>query len=175
MGSSLQEQLLKAGLVNKSKAQQAKKQVRKKKRSKKPGQRDTVADAVAKAQEDKAARDRELNRQREIKQESKARKVLLKQFMEKSMLNNPSAEEAYNFVHGKNVKRLYVTAKQRDQLGEAKLAIAFVAERYYLVSADVVPKIKDMSPDAFIFLPEAEKKDGDDPYADFEVPDDLMW
>ncbi len=175
MGSSLQEQLLKAGLVNKSKVQQAKKQIRKKKRDTNPAQRDTVADAVAKAEQDKLARDRELNRQKEIKQAAKARKALLKQFIEQNMLNAPAAEIAYNFVHGSAVKRVYVTAKQRDALGAGKLALVCLADRYYLVAAEVTGKIADMGPDTFIFVQAQESADTDDPYADYQVPDDLMW
>ena len=176
MGNSLQEQLLKAGLVNKSKAQQAKKQIRKKKRSKGPAaQRDSVADAVSRAQADKEARDRELNRQKHIKEAAKARKLLLKQYVEKNRLNDPVAEEPYNFVHGGSIKRLRVNAKQRDQLGAGKLAIVQVVERYYLVATDVSKKVLDMAPDTFVFIPEQEKPAEDDPYADYQVPDDLMW
>jgi hypothetical protein len=174
MGNSLQEQLLKAGLVNKSKVQQAKKQTRKKKRSQ--GKRpDAVAQAVAQAQAEKEARDRELNRQRDIKQAAKARKVLLKQFVEQNMLNDRSAEEPYNFVHGSSVKRLYVNPKQRARLGAGELAIAWVVDRYYLLEVETARKMLDMAPGTFVFIPEEEKPAEDDPYADYQVPDDLMW
>jgi len=167
--------LLKAGLVNKSKAQQAKKQVRKKKRNPNANKRDTVADAVAKVQAEKMARDRELNRQKEIKQAAKARKDLLRQFLEKNMLNDPGAETPYNFVHGNSVKRIYVNDKQRLGLGEGKLAIVFFAERYFLVEAALTEKVRDMSPDCFVFVQQPDAGDEDDPYAEFQVPDDLMW
>jgi uncharacterized protein YaiL (DUF2058 family) len=176
MGNSLQEQLLKAGLVNKSKAQQAKKQIRKKKRSQgKVAQRDSVADAVSRAQAEKEARDRELNRQKHIKEAAKARKLLLKQYVEKSRLNDPTAEEPYNFVHDGSIKRLHVNQKQRDLLSAGKLAIVRVAERYYLVTTDVSRKVVDMAPDTFVFIPKQEKPAEDDPYAEYQVPDDLMW
>jgi len=174
MGNSLQEQLLKAGLVNKSKAQQAKKQSRKKKRSQ--GKRpDAVAQAVAKVQAEKEARDRELNRQRDIKQAAKARKMLLRQFVEQNMLNDRAAEEPFNFVHGSSVKRLYVNPKQRVKLGAGELSIAYVGERYYLMAAETAKKVQEMAPDTFVYTPEEEKPAEDDPYADYQVPDDLMW
>lgn len=176
MGNSLKEQLLKAGLVNKSKVQQAKKQSRKKRRNQgAAAQPDGVAQAVAQAQAEKEARDRELNRQREIKQAAKARKVLLKQFVEQNKLNDRAAEEAYNFVHGGSVKRLYVNAKQRAKLGAGELAIVCVAERYYLMAAETAKKVLGMASDTFVFIPQEEKPVEDDPYADYQIPDDLMW
>lgn len=176
MGNSLQEQLLKAGLVNKTKAQQAKKQNRKKKRNPATkGQRDSVAQAVAKTQSDKAARDRELNRRKEIKMAAKARKGLLREFIEKNMLNDRKAEEVYNFTHGSSVKRIHVNPKQREQLGMGQLAVVHASERYYLVSLETSKKVQEMDSNAFIFVAHDEKTDVDDPYADYQVPDDLMW
>jgi hypothetical protein len=176
MGNSLRDQLLNAGLVNKSKVQQAKKQSRKKKRAKGAAvQRDTVADAVQKAQNDKAARDRELNRQKAIKQEAKARKGLLRDYVEKNKLNDPAAQDPFNFVQDNNVKRFYVNAKQRVQLSAGKLAIAQVGERYYLVTLEVSGKLRELDSGAFIYVAEQEKPAEDDPYAEYQVPDDLMW
>ena len=176
MGNSLRDQLLKAGLVDKSKVQQAKKQSRKKKRAKgAAAQRDTVADAVRQAQAEKAARDRELDRQKAIKQEAKARKGLLRDYIEKNKLNDPAAQEPFNFVQDNNVKRFYVNEKQRIQLSAGKLAIAQVADRYYLFTLEVSDKLRELEPGIFIHVAEQEKPAEDDPYAEYQVPDDLMW
>lgn len=176
MGNSLREQLLKAGLVDKSKVQQAKKQTRKKKRNKSAtGEPDRIEQAVARAQADKAARDRELNRQKEIKQSAKARKGLLREYVEKNKLNDPAAEEPFNFVHGSSVKRLHVNAKQRDRLVAGKLAIVQVGERYYLVETEVAVKMQGMLPGIFVYIAEQDMPAEDDPYAEYQVPDDLMW
>ena len=175
MVNSLQEQLLKAGLVNKSKVQQAKKQIRKNKRKGAAARGDSVAEAVARTQAEKQARDRELNRQKQIKEAAKARKLLLRQYVERNRLNDAKAEEPYNFVHDNSIKRLYVNAKQREQLGSGELAIVQVAERYYLVGVEVSKEVRKIAPDTFVFISQAEKPTEDDPYADYQVPDDLMW
>lgn len=176
MGNSLRDQLLKAGLVDKSKVQQAKKQTRQQKRSKGAGaQRDSVAQAVQKAQSDKAARDRDLNRQKEIKLAVKARKGLLRDYVEKNKLNDPAAQEVFNFVQGSSVKRLYVNPAQRTRLGDGSLAIVQVGERYYLVPVEVSRKILEMAADTFVYVVEQAKPAENDPYADYQVPDDLMW
>lgn len=174
MINSLQEQLLQLGLVNKSKAQQAKKEKRKKGRQASPP-RDSVAQAVARAEADKAARDRELNRQKELKQAAKARKALLRQFIEQNRLNDPKADQPYNFVHGTSVKRLYVTETQRVQLVAGRLAIAQSADRYFLVELEAAAKIHKLSPETFVFIAQQDEGSSDDLYGAFQVPDDLMW
>jgi uncharacterized protein YaiL (DUF2058 family) len=161
--------------VDKSKVQQAKKQVRKRKRVKGTSGADSVAQAVARAQADKEARDRELNRQKERKQAAKARKALLRQFVSENRLNDPAADQPYNFVHGEAVKRLYVTVAQRAKLGDGKLAIALVDGRYHLVTQEISKKILAMAPDTFIYTPQPDAPEEHDPYAEFKVPDDLMW
>ena len=176
MGNSLRDQLLNAGLVDKSKVQQAKKQSRKKKRAKGAAvPRDTVADAVKKAQADKAARDRELSRQMAIKKENKARQGLVRDFVEKNKLNDPNAQDPFNFVQDNAVKRFYVNDKQRAQLSEGKLAITQVGDRYYLVTSEISAKLRDLDAKIFIYQPEPEKPAEDDPYAEYQIPDDLMW
>jgi uncharacterized protein len=184
MTNSLQEQLLKLGLVSKSKAQQAKKARRKERQQERqPGSgRESVVQAVARVEAEKAARDRGLNRQKELKQEAKARKALLRQFIEQHRLNDPKADQPYNFVHGSAVKRLYVTAAQRDQLVAGRLAIVHSAERYFLVGPEAAGRIRDMSADTFVFMAQQEQRVAQqeqraeqDPYAGFQVPDDLMW
>jgi uncharacterized protein YaiL (DUF2058 family) len=176
MGSSLREQLLKAGLADKSRVQQAKKQARQNQRAAAGTGTDSVARAVARAQAEKESRDRELNRQKEIKQAARARRALQREYAERNKLNDPKAQDAYNFVHGSNVKRLYVTARQRDQLGRAELSIAQVDGRYYLVMAEVGRRLADMVAGTFVYTPAPETTPTeDDPYAAYQVPDDLMW
>lgn len=179
MGNSLQEQLMKAGLVTKTQAQQAKKQARnsrQQKRKKQPaGEKNEITQSVARAQAEKAAHDRELNRQAEAKREAKRLKAQLKQLMQENKLNDPSAEMPYNFPRGNQIKRLYVTEEQWRQLGSADLAIVGVGERHYLVPIAVSEKARTLAPNTFIYVAEQENLDEDDPYAEYKVPDDLIW
>lgn len=174
MKNSLQEQLLQLGLVDKSKAQQVKKEQRKQARVP-DAHRDSIAQAIAKAEADKVLRDRELNRQKELKQEAKARKALLKQFIERNQLNDPKAHQAYNFVHGEAIKRIYVTKLQREKLIAGSLAIVQYDERYVIVELEIATKIQGMSKDMFIFIAQRETVVADDPYTEFQIPDDMMW
>jgi len=174
MKNSLQEQLLQLGLVDKSKAQQAKKEQRKQARIP-DAHRDSISQAIAQAEADKAQRDRELNRQKEQKQAVKARKALLKQFIEQHQLNDSKADQPYNFVHDAAIKRIYVTKIQREKLVASLLAIVQHGERYAIVEIDIAKKIQEMSKDTFVFIAQKEQVASDDPYAEFQVPDDMMW
>jgi len=65
----------------------------------------------------------------------------------------------------------------REQIISGRLAIVKFGQYYEVVSAEVAEKIKSRLAASVIVLndsaPVAENKD--DPYAGYEVPDDLMW
>jgi hypothetical protein len=174
MKNALQEQLMQLGLVDKSKAQQVKKEQRKQVRIPN-AQRDSISQVVAQAEVDKLQRDRELSRQKELQQAKKARKALIKQFIEQNQLNDPRADQVYNFIHGDTIKRIYVTKLQKEKLTAGKLAIAQNGERYVIVELEIAVKIQNMEADTFVFVAKVESMPADDPYAEFQVPDDMMW
>ncbi|KOR30204.1 hypothetical protein TI03_00060 [Achromatium sp. WMS1] len=172
MKNSLQDQLLQLGLVNKSKAQQVKKEQRKQAKISSNVTRELATKIAA----EKAAKDRELNRQKELKQAAKARKALLKQFIEKNRLNDPQADQSYNFVHGTSVKRIYITEPQKNNLIMGKLAIVHWQNNYILVELKVADKIRELAKDLFVYIaPTQEQTSKDEYYTNFQVPDDLMW
>jgi len=177
MAGSLRDQLLKAGLVNQ---QQVKKAEHEKRKTKAP-QQDAKAGAAAAAQQAQAAkaeRDRELNRQRQEEAERKATAAQIKQIIEANRLEKTDGEIPYNFVDGNKVKRLYVSKELHEQLVRGKLAIAKLAGRHELVPLDAAEKIAERDPKRVI-LPNAqtatETPAADDPYAAYQVPDDLIW
>ncbi|KOR33552.1 hypothetical protein TI05_00300 [Achromatium sp. WMS3] len=172
MKNALQEQLLKHGLVNKSKAQQ----VRKEQRKQAKNSSNQTKELVAKSMAEKVARDRELNRQKELKQTAKAHKILIKQFIEQHRLNEPHADQVYNFTHDSNIKRIYVTSNQKDRLIKSKLAIVYWQDRYSLIEVEAANKIRELSKEIFIFIAPPQDQTADEEYyADFQIPDDLMW
>jgi len=46
---------------------------------------------------------------------------------------------------------------------------------FELVPPDIAEKIRERNPSLVIDLPEEQQPDADDPYAQYQVPDDLMW
>ena len=179
MSLSLRDQLLKAGLVNEKQVKQASKQQQKQQRLVKKGQADkddSQREAALKAQAEKQARDQELNRQQQEKAEQKARAAQIKQLIESSRLPKLTTEDYYNFVDDKKVKRLSVNKLMRDKLSSGSLAIVRHGGGYEVIPREAALKIQERDPRRIIQLnTQTEAPDADDPYAAYQIPDDLMW
>jgi uncharacterized protein YaiL (DUF2058 family) len=180
MGNSLFDQLKKTGLIDKKKAKQATKDKHLQVKKQKGKQAPPVAESALRAQQaqaEKAARDRELNRQRKKAAEQKAVAAQIKQLVQMNRIEAGDGEIGFNFVDGSKVQRLYVTDNLQDQLALGRLAIVKLEESYHLVPAGVAEKIKQRDPSYILLcnVTPSTESDADDPYADYQVPDDLMW
>jgi len=179
MSNPFQEQLLKAGLVSKQQVQQVNKEKQKKKKqqkSKKPVADEAVLRAQKVAQE-KAQRDRELNEKKQQQARARAISAEINQLVLEHMIKrDDSCDLVYNFEHDRKVKRIYINQQMKQQLIDGTLALARIDGRYELIPLSVAEKIKQRNEKrVIIFAPEDNQPDEDDPYADFQVPDDLIW
>lgn len=175
MAGSLKDQLLKAGLVSQQQVKKAAHEKRKNKDGDK--QQQAAADAARRAAEQKAERDRELNRQRQEEAERKANAAAIRQLIEANRLDKTAGEIPYNFTDGTKIRRIYVTAELHAQLLKGTLCLAKLGQRHELVRPDVAEKIRARDPSRII-MPATDTKDtpaADDPYAAYQVPDDLIW
>lgn len=179
MGNSLRDQLLKAGLVDEQKLKQIEREKHKQARQRRSG---GAAANAGKRQADrvlaaKAARDRELNRQRAAQAERKAVEAQVRQLIETHRLPKNDGDIVYNFLDGTKVRRLYVTAATHQQLVHGKLAVTKLNGRYDIVPKEVADKIRQRDAAYVVKRPQQEPQppDENDPYADYQVPDDLMW
>ncbi|GAA5445083.1 hypothetical protein Misp06_03276 [Microbulbifer sp. NBRC 101763] len=176
--ASLQDQLLQAGLVDKKKAKQVSKEKRKQqkvaKKSAQP-QIDETKLAAQKTLAEKAARDRALNAERDAAAQQKAIAAQIKQLVETN--RQPySGETAYNFTFDKKIKTIYVSDELRDHLIAGRLVIVAQDARFDLVPRIIADKIAERNTEIIVKPAETSAPvDEDDPYADFQIPDDLMW
>jgi len=179
---SLQEQLLKAGLVDKKKVQK----VNQDKSKQKKIERRTGAESVNEAREaalemqrKNAERARELNAQRDAAAAQKAVKAQIAQLVEQNRqprAKNGKGEIAYNFTHGTKIERIYVSEQVQQHLVSGRLVIVFLKGNYELVPKVIGEKIAERDPDSVIQVKQASTEvDADDPYADFKIPDDFTW
>ena len=180
MGNSLFDQLKKSGLIDKKKATQARKEKHRRIKQKKGKQAKPLVESkrwAQQAQAEKVARDRELNQQRKQAAEQKAINAQIKQLIQINRIKDFEGKVGFNFVDGSQVQRLYVTETLQDQLTRGSLAIVKLEGSYDLVPAGVAEKIKLRDPSCVILCNVAPsgESDSDDPYADYKVPDDLMW
>jgi uncharacterized protein len=180
MGLSLRDQLLQAGLLSDKKAKESGKaqHQQRKERAANPSKPDPRVIAALKAAEDKAARDRELNRKKQEQADNTARNAAIRQLVDQHKIARVEGEDLYNFVDGKRIRRLAMTRDMREQLVAGALVIVKSHGRYEIVRPDVAEKVRERDPRAVIARPEpgdGATPDENDPYKDHVVPDDLMW
>ncbi|KEA64055.1 nucleoprotein/polynucleotide-associated enzyme [Marinobacterium lacunae] len=176
MAISLQDQLLKAGIANKQQAKKAKQEKKKEKKGQAPANNGDEQAALEAARKAKAERDRELNRQREAEQAQKAATAEVRQLLAQHAVRLPqNGETRYNFVHEKKVKSLWIDDSMLKQLAREQLLIAFFDGRYQIIPAEIGDRIDQRLTGVVLPRPEPEKTEEDDPYANYQIPDDLMW
>ena len=178
MGNPFQDQLLKAGLVSKQQVRQAK--TEKKKASKQAGDKADVMDEVKleaeRARQEKAERDRELNRQKLEQERQKQIVAQIRQLIEMNRVDISDGDIAYNFEDEKVVRRLFVTDSVQKQIINGRLAIVRLDGQYEVVPRPVADKIHQRDTHCIVVSHDREPHlTEDDPYAEYQIPDDLMW
>jgi uncharacterized protein YaiL (DUF2058 family) len=183
MSMSLRDQLLKAGLVNEKRSQEAERQQRQQRRERQQlpkGKRGVASEAelaVQQAQLAKSARDRELSRQQNEEADRKARRAQIEQLVEQNRLPRPQTDELYNFLVDNRVCRIPADASVRERLARGEIAIVSCGGRYELVPAETAARIRERDQYAVIVfrVATASAPPADDGYGSFVVPEDLMW
>ncbi|MGH1486059.1 MAG: DUF2058 domain-containing protein [Cellvibrionaceae bacterium] len=185
MSKSLQDQLLGAGLVDTKKAKKISKETRKEKKVAKKN-KDTgmneMQSATFKAQQDKAERDRELNRLRNEEAGKKALAAQIAQLVGHYKVSRAGADIDYNFTDGKTVKKMLVTQRISEELVKGRLCIVRLTSTYEVIPKPIAEKIQERDASAIVVSntsaanSDTSTQDDDDSYyAQFEIPDDLIW
>lgn len=190
MVKSLQDQLLAAGLTNQKKAKQAAKARKKQDHLQRTGQDNEIDKARQQAsdkRQQKALTDRQLNAEKE--QQVKAKEILaqIRQLIATNAIDLDGGEVKYQFVDGKKVKQLYVNQAIWDRLSRGQLAIIATQSKpaYAVIPLPVADKIQQREEGSLsdkktgfnVILAQSDdtQLDEDDPYAAYQIPDDLMW
>ena len=201
MSERLRDQLVKAGLATNAQAKKAERSKRAeataerhqgKAQSKKAGkgknpavqsETDKVKAKAAQQRAEKAARDKALAQQRNEKSQAKALQAQVKQLiLQNDQRTKVSDDEAvpYNFVHGKKIKKIFVTKGPLDALSSGRLVVVNNNGLYHFGDERVAKQIEQRDPKRII-VAHGEKAKSPEPgsddefYAKFEVPDDLDW
>ena len=176
---SMQEQFLKAGLVDKTKvklANQDKSKQKKVERRTGTHSVDEVRAAALDTQRKNAERVRELNAQRDAVATQKAIVAQIAQMVQKNRQSKGAGDIAYNFTHDKKIERLYVSAAVQAHLMAGRLVIICQGGATELVPRIIADKIAERDASLVVRVNKASTEiDADDPYAAFQIPDDLMW
>lgn len=182
VANSLQDQLLKAGLVNTQKLKQTKTDKRKENRQSQgnPKAQEEIRQRVQEEAAEKARRDRELNlkRQEEIKRREEENSI--RQLIHSHRLARTGGDIAFNFQDRERLRRIYVTAEQQRALVSGRLALVRQDAETELVPREVAENLMTRHASLVLVLNHPEVRGGqdlaeDDPYAAYQIPDDLIW
>ena len=177
MGNSLQDQLFKAGLASKKQSVRAKKAKNTKEKQQRKGVDvvDEAAELVNKADAEKRAKDKQLNQQ--INAEAQA-KAIRAQIVELVSLNRIAERGDVEFRYNDNgkIKTLMLENDTRELIVKGVLNIVQVNGQHDIVPRAVANKIAERDNNAIIVAnANSEESVQEDEYADYKVPDDLMW
>lgn len=170
--------MLKAGLVSSKKLAKVQKTAKKSR-----VQAREAREAVEMNKKAQLERDKQLSEQQKQAALSKEYKAQIKQLIEMNRIVCPKGEIGYNFTDNNLIKKVYVDKLIQSQLMSGRLAIARLSadngpeSEYAIIPTIVANKIMQRD-ESYIVLSSVvtpEAQDEEDPYADFIVPDDLMW
>lgn len=175
---TLQEQMLKAGLVSSKKMEKVQRTAKKSR-----VQAREAREAVEENKKAQIERDRQLSEQQKQASLAKEYKAQVKQLIEMNRIIISKGDIGFNFTDGTLIKKIFVDKTTQAQLINGRLAIARLGvdnvgeNTYAIIPAVVADKIaqRDASSIVLNSALSQEEQDEDDPYADFKVPDDLMW
>ena len=178
----LQEQLLKAGLVKKGKVAEAVREQVKARHGKAPPSPTEIQREAERARAEKAERDRALDAERKAQARSAELRAQARQIIEDKKVPRTGDSE-YRFTADGAIRTLLVDDDLRRKLSSGALVIARLGDRYELLPRAAGDKVRERDA-GLIVLDHGQEAEADAPattseddayYAQFEVPDDLVW
>lgn len=178
-GNPLQEQLLKAGLVKKSKLAEVAREQHKARHGKGPAAPSEIQRDAERARAEKAERDRALEAERKAQARTAELRAQARQIVADRKVPR-SGEIEYRFTVDGAIRTVLVNDDLKKKLVAGALVIARVDDRYELLPRVAADKVRERDA-SMIVLDHGQGTDAvattedDDYYAQFKVPDDLMW
>ncbi len=178
----LQEQLLKAGLVKKSKVAEVAREQNKARHGKGPSELSEIQIEAERARIEKTERDRALAAEHKARIRITELAAQARQIIDDKKVPR-SGEIEYRFTADGAIRSLLVTEDLRKMLSSGALVIARLGERYELLPRAAGDKVRER--DASMIVLDHSQEAGVEPavgtseddayYAQFKVPDDLAW
>jgi len=178
----LQEQLLKAGLVKKSKLAEVAREQNKARHAKGPSAPNQIQVEAERARAEKAERDRALAAERKAQARITELRAQARQIIEDRKVPR-AGESEYRFTADGAIRTLLVNENLRKQLSSGALVVARLDERYELLPRVAADKVRERDASMIVLdhgqdvgtEPSAATSEDDAYYAQFQVPDDLVW
>ena len=179
MSNSLQDQLKQLGLADEKQARKAR-QDKKKRKGSKPSRRqpaapDPRAETAQRERAEKAERDRKIESKREARRRAKETAARVRQIVETNRVERGEGELVYRFTRGRKIKEVWLSKDHHRRLADGEVALVTFGEGYELVPNKTAERIREIDEKAVLVQNTGSTESDDDPYADFPVPDDLVW
>ena len=178
----LQEQLLKAGLVKKSKVAEVARAQTKARHAKGQTGPNEIQIQAEQARAEKVERDRALAAERKAQARVTELRAQARQIIEDKKVPRVGESE-YRFTADGAIRTLLVDEDLRKKLASGVLVIARLGDRYELLPREAGNKVRERDPGMIVLdhgqdantEGTAGSAEDDAYYAQFEVPDDLVW
>jgi hypothetical protein len=178
----LQEQLLKAGLVKKSKVAEVAREQNKARHAKTPSEPNEIQLEAERARAEKVERDRALAAERKAQARVAELRAQARQIIQDRKVPR-SGESEYRFVADGAIRTLLLNEDLRKKVSSGALVIVQLDDRYELEPRPAAEKVRER--DASMIVLDhgldagteavAATSEDDAYYAQFQVPDDLVW
>ena len=190
MRGSLQDQLLKSGIATEEQLKKPKPKIKPVSKSRKSHSKSNAKTNNKPSQASRVQQNAQQNKQPKQKTAEeaptlgKALRTEIKQLLKTNKLNDKTGEIPYNYVIAGQVKRFYINEKQQIELKAGKMVIVNWNTISYLITTEAEVELRKLHPTIEVasVISETEsaktqdkKKDENDPYSDYEIPDDLSW
>lgn len=170
MATSLQDQLLQAGIVTEEQVKNAENEKKARKQKRFTTQKKPRHVAIKKAKPKKKPQSdlesfykQRANLERKERKESKekqlAEKKIKKERHEKvcklineNKLERPEGDIRFNFVVGNNIKYIFVNEEEQKRLAEGELAITFLKGKKVLIPSKTATDINAIDPNKIVVL-----------------------
>lgn len=171
MANSLQEQLLKAGLITQQHMEKAKQPKPKspekptnqnKPKPTRPAQTqprqpsDLEQFYKERARLERSEREAAERAARERAARKKQTREQVRTLLTAHMQNVDDADIRYNFIVGNNIKYLYVTEAQQNALAAGTLAITFLEGKRCLIPSSIIPQLHELDPGKLVVVNQPE-------------------
>ena len=181
-GNPLQEQLLKAGLAKKSKVAAVAREQHLARHARAAAGPSEIQQEAERLRAEKVERDRALAAERKAKAQATELRAQARQIISDRKVAR-SGDSEYRFTADGAIRSLLVDEDQRRKLAAGALVIARLDAGYELLPRVAAEKVRERDASLIVLdhglaagaEPAASSSEDDAYYAQFKVPDDLVW
>jgi uncharacterized protein YaiL (DUF2058 family) len=181
-GNKLQEQLLKAGLAKKSKVAAVAREQHLARHARAPATASEIQQEAERLRAEKVERDRALEAERKTAARTAELRAQARQIIKDRRVPR-TGESEYRFTADGAIRSLLVDDALRRQLAAGALVIARLDDAYELLPRAAAEKVRERDPGRIVLdhgqaagtAQDAASAEDDAYYAQFQVPDDLVW